>query len=380
MIRVLFIARYRDPTMSRKLELLAAQPDLTLYHICPRYWHDELLQVKQDSAQTAYRQIAIDIRRPSDPHRALYRTVTFALRDFQPDLIHAEEEPDSLPALQIAAARRLFAPRARLLLNTWQNLDRPLKWYVRAVKQITLRASDGVLCANSEARALLLQHGYRKYTAVLPAIGVDVRIFTPHASSFHPQFTIAFIGRLVPEKGLNTLIDAVAQLIRSGGPQPMRLRIIGDGPHRSEIVRYAEKLGDVVQFAAALPPAQVAQQLRQIDALVLPSRTTSVWKEQFGRVLTEAMACGVPVIGSDSGAIPEVIGDAGLIFPEGEAIALADCLRRLIDSPDLRAELAERGYKRVQAHYTQECIAQQTLDLYRQIAAVKQGKWHAHHP
>jgi glycosyltransferase involved in cell wall biosynthesis len=177
----------------------------------------------------------------------------------------------------------------------------------------------------------------------------------------------------VPEKGLDTLIDAVEQLIRSGEPQPVRLRIIGDGPHRSDIARYAEKLGNVVQFAAAMPPAQVAQQLHQIDALVLPSRTTPVWKEQFGRVLIEAMACGVPVIGSDSGAIPEVIGEAGLIFPEGDASALADCLRRLIDSPVLRAELAQRGMERVQAHYTQVHIAQRTLEFYRQMLSQEVG-------
>lgn len=369
MIRVLFIARYRDPTMSRKVELLAAQPDLTVCHICPRYWQDELVQVKQDTTHTTYRQIAVDIRRPSDPHRALYRTATFALRDFRPDLIHAEEEPDSLPAMQIAAARWLFAPRAKLLLNTWQNVERPLKWYVSAIMRTTLRASDGVLCANSEAQQLLHSRGYHKFTTVLPALGVDTRVFMPGEPMPHDHFTVAFLGRLVPEKGLTTLIDAVEQLNRSRGPESIRLRIIGDGPYRSEIMRYADKLGNTAQFAAALPPVQVAQQLHQIDALVLPSRTTPIWKEQFGRVLIEAMACGVPVVGSDSGAIPEVIGEAGLIFPEGEAAALADCLRRLIASPDLRTELTQRGLARVQAHFTQERIAQQTLEFYQQVLA-----------
>jgi glycosyltransferase involved in cell wall biosynthesis len=367
MTRVLFIARYRDPSMSRKLELLAAQPDLVLCHICPRVWQDELMQVRQDSRQTAYRQIALDIRRPADPHRALYHTVTFALRDFRPDIIHAEEEPDSLPALQIAVARRLFAPHARLLFYTWQNLDRPLKWYVRTIMQTALHASDGMLCANTEAHVLLRQHGYQKPSEILPAIGVDTRVFSPGEPLPRDFFTLAFVGRLVVEKGLDTLIDAVEQLTHSGEHVPVRLLIIGDGPYRSEIVQYAKKLGDSVQFVAAMPPAQIAQQLRQLDALVLPSRTTSVWKEQFGRVLIEAMACGVPVIGSDSGAIPEVVGEAGLIFPEGDARALADCLRRLIDSPELRAELVRRGTARVQAHYTQERIAQRTLEFYQRL-------------
>jgi glycosyltransferase involved in cell wall biosynthesis len=367
MIRLLFIARYRDPTMSRKVELLAAQADLTVCHICPRYWQDELVKVKQETTHTTYRQIAIDIHRPSDPHRAVYRTLTFALRDFRPELIHAEEEPDSLPALQIAAARHVFAPRAKLLFNTWQNVERPLKWYVRAIRRTTLRASDGVVCANREAQGLLRRHGYRQFTTVLPALGVDTRVFTPGEPTPRDRFAIAFVGRLVPEKGLNTLIDAVELLTQSGGQRPTQLLIIGDGPYRSEIVRHAEKLGKAVEFAAALPPLQVAQQLRQIDVLVLPSRATSVWQEQFGRVLIEAMACRVPVVGSNSGAIPEVIGEAGLIFPEGDAAALANCLRRLIDSPELHADLARRGAERVQAYYTQERIAQRTLEVYRQV-------------
>jgi L-malate glycosyltransferase len=368
MHRVLYIARYHDPTMSRKLDLLAAQHDIMLCHICPRVWQDELTHVKQDtSAHTVYRQIAIDIRHPADPHRALYRTLTFALRDFRPNIIHAEEEPDSLPALQVVAARRMFAPYAQLLFNTWQNVDRPMKIHVRAIRRIALRASDGIICANKEAQQILRQQGYSKWLIVLPAIGVDLRVFTLGGSTQREHFAIAFIGRLVTEKGLSTLIDAVEQLIRSTIKRHVRLLIIGDGAQRAEIVRYAEKLGDIVQFVPPLLPAQIAQQLHQIDTLVLPSRTTSVWKEQFGRVLTEAMASGVPVIGSDSGAIPEVIGDAGLIFPEGDAAALADRLRQLIDSPDLRSDLAQRGYQRVIGNYSQEHIALQTADFYRQV-------------
>ena len=369
MIRVLFIARYRDPTMSRKLELLAAQPNLTLCHICPRYWQDELVQIKQDSSFTTYRQIAVDIRRPSDPHRALYRTFTFALPDFQPDVIHVEEEPDSLPALQIAMARRLFAPRAKLLLNTWQNIARPLHWYVRLIMTITLHASTGIACANTEAQTLLRQRGYAGPIKVLPAIGADLRVFKPGDSAPRDRFTIAFIGRLVVEKGLDTLIAAMELLTQSDAQRPMRLLIIGDGPYRAEMTRRTAKLGDVAQWIGAQSSTQIAQQLQQTDVLVLPSRATPVWKEQFGRVLIEAMACGVPVVGSNSGAIPEVIGDAGLIFPEGEVAALADCLRRLIASAELRVELAQRGLARVQAHYTQERIAQRTLEFYREMLA-----------
>jgi glycosyltransferase involved in cell wall biosynthesis len=103
-----------------------------------------------------------------------------------------------------------------------------------------------------------------------------------------------------------------------------------------------------------------------MSVLVLPSLTTPTWKEQFGHVLVEAMACGVPVIGSDSGAIPEVIGDAGLIVPEGNVDALADAIQSLISAPALRVDLAARGRSRVQAEYTNDSVA-------RRLAAFWEG-------
>jgi len=112
-------------------------------------------------------------------------------------------------------------------------------------------------------------------------------------------------------------------------------------------------------------PAQYAA----MDVLTLPSRTCPNWKEQFGRVLIEAMACGVPVVGSDSGAIPSVIGDAGLVFPEGNAVALRDHLAALRDDVALRRSLGERGRQRVLACFTQERIAAQTVALYRALCA-----------
>ncbi len=365
MIRVLFIARYRDATMHRKVELLAQVPDLRLCYILPRFWQDELVRVEQSASPSEnMRQLAVPmIGRASDPHRAIYRTITFEMSRFRPDIIHAEEEPDSLAALQIALAQRVFAPKSKLVLYTWQNVDRPKRWYVKAVLRAALNASDAVLCANREAAELLERSGYRKPVRVLPAIGVDTRLFTPLPNQAHDgTFTVGFVGRLVPEKGVDTFIEAVAQI------EPrVRLWIIGEGPQRTVLQAQAACLGDRARFIAPVPPNKVARMMAQLDALVLPSRTTRVWKEQFGRVLIEAMACRVPVIGSDSGAIPQVIGEAGLVFPEGDVTALADCLRRLVESPALRHDLAERGYARVMQHYTQERVAEQTVDFYRRL-------------
>jgi glycosyltransferase involved in cell wall biosynthesis len=119
-----------------------------------------------------------------------------------------------------------------------------------------------------------------------------------------------------------------------------------------------------VRFLPWMPSAQIVDYYRSLDVLVLPSRSRSNWKEQFGRVLVDAMACGVPVIGSTCGEIPNVIGDAGLIFPEGDAAALRDHLRALRNDSSLRRDLAQRGRQRVLDRFTQEQIARRTYAVY----------------
>jgi glycosyltransferase involved in cell wall biosynthesis len=113
--------------------------------------------------------------------------------------------------------------------------------------------------------------------------------------------------------------------------------------------------------------------LHRMDVMVLPSRTTPSWKEQFGRVLIEAMSCAVPVVGSSSGEIPTVLGDAGLIFPEGDVAALRVALRRIMLDATLRAELGARGRQRVLAHYTQAALARSYAEVYRSMLAPREA-------
>jgi glycosyltransferase involved in cell wall biosynthesis len=103
------------------------------------------------------------------------------------------------------------------------------------------------------------------------------------------------------------------------------------------------------------------------DVLVLPSRPRPNWTEQFGRVLTEAMASEVAVVGSNVGEIPHVIGNAGTVFPEGDAVALADVLNRLVSVPAVRRDLGARGRARVLSHFTQQHVAGATLAVYRKL-------------
>lgn len=206
----------------------------------------------------------------------------------------------------------------------------------------------------------------------MPLTGVDARYIAPRpaeaqrASLGLGGCVVGYLGRLVPEKGVDVLLRAVQAC-----PAPVSVLIVGDGPEKARLQALAAQLalGDRCRFLPAVPYDEVPNYLSALDMLVLPSRTTPRWKEQFGRVLAEAMACRVAVIGAESGAIPEVIHDAGRTFPEGDVAALAGVLAELAGDDAQRRALAERGYQRARALYSVETLAGQLLDVWRRCAS-----------
>jgi len=363
-MRVIYIARELNAITQQKFDLMVQDPELELWLVrpCP--------SISSTVVRAASGYTVLDtpvLYRLQDPHRTLYRTWDLGLRRARPAIIHAEAEPDSLSALQVLAARHRFAPSAKVILHTWQNVDRQLRPYVRLVRSIALHNTDAILCCNRGAHSLLRNRfGYLGASAVINSHGVNIDVFYPPQLPLPPltSSTVTYIGRLVPEKGLDTLVQAVAHL-----PTPTRLQLVGDGPIRTDLYKLAAELGitERVVFSGAVPYARVREVLIQSSVVVLPSRRTAVWQEQFGRVLVEAMACGVPVIGSDTGAIPEVIGEGGIIFPEGDIPALADALHRLLTSPDLCQRVGNNGYQRVLRYFTHERVAAQTTDFYHRL-------------
>ncbi|MEM9768826.1 MAG: glycosyltransferase, partial [Cyanobacteria bacterium P01_D01_bin.71] len=191
------------------------------------------------------------------------------------------------------------------------------------------------------------------------------------------DFVVGFVGRFVEEKGLLTLMQALGQLKAQG--QPWKCLLLGRGPLKADLQKQAVALGisDRIRWVESVPHDDVPRYINLMSALVLPSETTykfktmtSVgWKEQFGHVLIEAMACQVPVIGSDSGEIPHVIGDAGLVFPEGNADELANRIRILLESPETRTDFSKRGYDLAMEQYTNRALAQKVLDFYQELVA-----------
>jgi len=307
------------------------------------------------------------IGKTDDPHRAFYRTATFAMQIFRLHIVHAEEEPDSLSALQIILAHRILAPASRMILHAYQNVNRPKGLIVKNVLKVTLKGSNVILCANSDAIRVLKEYGHKGTTEVIPDEGVDTDFFKPSKTQDSPDhFSVMFAGRFVPEKGLDILFHANKLLNRD-----FRLLMVGTGPEEHELRLMTEEL-DIKKHITLLgshKPAEMPFFINQADVLVFPSRSSYVWKEQYGRVLLEAMACKVSVFGSDNGAIPEVVDDGGLLFQENNAEELANCLRHLIDVPWFCKELGEKGYKRANTLFSQREIARKTVEFYRKVAS-----------
>lgn len=169
------------------------------------------------------------------------------------------------------------------------------------------------------------------------------------------------------EKGVDVLLNAVHRLAQQG--YACHLLVCGSGPERARLERQTHELGiaNLVEWQPAVAPDHVPKVMQRLDALVLPSRSVPWWREQFGRVLIEAMASGVPVVGSTCGEIPNVIGRDDLVFPEGDAKELARILKRLMCDRSYWEEVRAYGLARVCKHFTMEQIAKQLVELWLQV-------------
>ena len=152
-------------------------------------------------------------------------------------------------------------------------------------------------------------------------------------------------------------------------PAHVNLLLVGAGPYREALEARAQALGKSAQIRILpnRPLSELPQVMNALDALVLVSRTTPSWKEQFGRVIIEANACQIPVIGSDSGAISEVIGQAGLVVPERNPRALSQAICTLDADPDRRREMGLLGRQQVEASYTWERVAERMQAIYCRV-------------
>lgn len=255
------------------------------------------------------------------------------IRQLRPDVAFVEEETYSPVAAQWGfALRRAGVPYG---VQADENLDRPLPLVARGTRRFVLETAAFVAVRSPSAADLIRRWGATLPTPLVPH---PVAEWEPPTAVERNGFTVGFAGRLVPEKGVLELVDAVRAL-----RPPARLLLVGDGPLRAEL-----EAQPGVEIRTGVTHDEMREHYRDMDVLVLPSRSTPTWAEQFGRVLAEALVCGVAVVGSSSGEIPWVVESTGggVVFREGDVAALTRELRTLRDDPDRRRQLARGGRER----------------------------------
>jgi len=371
----------------KKLECLAGQFDLTCVTAreCSGFGWTEMAN---NEPTGSYRLVALPIAGAANAGtRCWYRGMSAIFRNGRYDLIFVENEPWGILRWQSWVLKILFQRNAIFGEFTWENIERR-GWRGRVlglIYRMATRTSDLVVGGNRDAVELMRSYGaVPADTVCIPQFGVDTDHFTPlsdtdkrraRAASEVPEdaFLIGFCGRLTPEKGLRDLRDAFLRLKPAG--RNLRLVIMGSGELESELYQAAR--GDSrIQLWSPRKHSEVVHFLRLLDVLVLPSRTMAGprnwWKEQFGHILIEAMACGVVTIGSDCGAIPEVLDDPSVIFPEGDVNALAALLQTLIMQHQRFAAVRARQRERVILAYSQAAVADRWARVLRQYIATRQ--------
>ncbi len=373
-LRILVLSHsYIMKPYRRKFALIGENTDVEIRVVTPNRWFESFQEIVfQPDSSTCCDEIPHPVWFSGYSSRFYYRHgLKRHFQDFQPHIIHLEEEAWSLNALQTLHLKQKYCPHSRFIFRTSLSIPTKQRFGFLPVwiEQRIFRQATAAFPLSQNAGKILKQRGYQGKLIPI-SNGVDLRLFRKmEASNFKVQlglrdsFVIGYVGRLLHMKGLDTLLEVAATL-----DFDYQLLIVGRGEYKADLIKLADTLGiaNRIVWVDGVPPENVPKYINCMDTLVLPSRTTPGWVEFFGRVLIEGMACEVPVIGSDSGEIPNVIGDAGLIFQEGDTQALADLFREIERDESLRVKCIQRGLERVK-RFMWETIAQETYAVYREL-------------
>lgn len=370
-LRVLFISHtYVVGVNQGKLAAIAATNEATVALMAPNFWQAKQWE-KALFLESTY------------PEVQLYSSSVFfngrggayfynpwqllrVIKSFNPDIIQVEEEVFSIATFETCVFARLL--RKPMVVFGWENMDRKLSSPRRFMRKFVLDYARLIIAGNKEGGELLEQWGFKNLIEVMPQMGVDTEMFKPVSKTLdEAALKIGFVGRLAHAKGIDLLLKA-SQILNQEGLE-FRLVICGSGPEEQTLKQLAIQLdvAHLIDWRGGVRHDEVPKEIANMDLLVLPSRTIDTWKEQFGHVLIEAMATGIPAVGSTCGEIPNVIGRSDLVFPQEDPQALAVILRRFITEPEWRQQMCHYSLERVHQSYSHTRIAQRLLTLWRKI-------------
>jgi glycosyltransferase involved in cell wall biosynthesis len=376
-LRVLSIAHSlgSDPSAQKRYVPLATLPDLDTHVLAPSEWREfgRTMRTKLEYVAGISNHLA-SVRWGRAPgvswYLHHYPELGGLLRRLRPDVIHLWEESWSIVALQAVLLRRRILPAAAIVLEVDQNILRRLSPPFQQIRHYVFQHVDYLLARSQDAVDVARASGYRG-PAGLIYYGVDTTTFHPGDRAARrvelgvSGFVVGYVGRLVAEKGIDDIMEAMAL-----SAAPITLVIVGEGPHLAALKQRAARLAiqPRIRILGWASHEHVARIMQALDALVLLTRTTRRVREQFGRVIIEAQACGVPVIGSSCGSIPHIVGDGGWVVPESAPAQLASLLDRLANCPNEVQAAGARGVARVAGQFTYEHVASTLAAAWRSSA------------
>lgn len=340
--------------------------------VAPRFFHGDLSPIhlqREPSEASSIEAVRALFSRSA--HLFVYGPELRAKLARGVDLVHAWEEPYVLAGAEVAL---LTPSRVPLVFSTAQNLSKRYPPPFAQLERWVVRRSAGWIAFGETVKQnLLARPGYAERPARYIPMGVDVDLFQPDRAAGEDFLrelgwkeqgppVVGYLGRFVPEKGVELLRSALDRLTT-----PWRALFVGGGPLEQSLRAWAERHGDKVRIVTGVPHAKVPRVLNAMEVLCAPSQTTPRWKEQFGRMLAEGFACGVPVLTSDSGEIPHTAGNAGRVLPEADVAAWTSALAELLESPDRRRELSARGRERAVTRFSWPVVAREHLSFFESV-------------
>lgn len=299
---------------------------------------------------------------PADPTDFKWsrKALRVMVRDLRPDLIHLVGDPWTPTAeTGAAAARDLKIPYT---IAATSSLGGPrgltARWQANRIRD----GAVGLAGVTKPALDLLATDARSGPRAVLPQLGFEIPGQLPERE---PADSVLFavVGRVVPERGLDLLLDALAEVYGD-----WRLQIVGTGPAQEALEAQAQRLGlsARIEWLGGVPRQELVGLWAEADAIVAPSRTTPTWVEPSGSLVLEAMSWGVPALVSRCGALPDVVADAGMVIDEGDRPALTRALARLVEDPALARTLGRAARRRVLEHYGDGPIAERMVKFWKE--------------
>jgi glycosyltransferase involved in cell wall biosynthesis len=359
----------KDVNGGRRMKVLLLAPSKSIHtHKWALFYKENGIDVKVVTFKDHYspenaKEVETIVLPKLLPGKLSYISSIFALKrlltSFQPDILHAHY----VSSYGFVGALSNYHP---FYVSVWgrdiyqfpqqNNMN-------KRIVELALERAD-MICSTSHVMAIETKKYTNKHIEVTP-FGVDLTKFKPLEKREKDVVTIGTVKALSDKYGIADLIKAFA-IVHKDYPNT-NLVIVGDGPQRQEYEELAERLGisGVTTFTGRVPNTDVPTYINEMDIFAVPSTEDS---ESFGVAAVEAMACGVPVVVSDVGGLPEVVKDGitGFVVPKESPEKLAEAFETLLRDPQLRAKMGENGVLHVKEHYNWTENAMRMLRLYKQ--------------